>query len=83
MKVKILIYDKEKNRYQSECTLDLISVPQVGNKLVYAPGKDKPANVYNVDEVRFGDYELVDICVHFICSLTDYNCRLVSIQNSQ
>lgn len=83
MKVKILIYDKEKNRYQSEYTLDLISIPRTGDKLVYAPDKDNPANVYNIDEVRFGDYELVDICVHFICSLTDYNSRRVSIENLQ
>lgn len=74
MKVNITVYNTELNKYISDRVLNLASIPNVGDKLVY-DDKDDQGQVYNVDEVMYGDNELVTLFVRRIISLTEYNER--------
>jgi len=83
MNIKVLVYNEDLKIYKTEWTLDLAAVPQVGNKIVHTPQENGPAFVYDIDEVRLGDRGLVDVLVHVVSDLTDYNSRRVSTQNFQ
>lgn len=65
-------YNTEKARYTSDTMLELSAIPRVGNKIVYND-ENQIGQVYQVDEVRFGDNSHTEVYVHRISDLTDYN----------
>ncbi len=83
MNIKILVYNIELQQYKTEWTLDLVTVPRVGDKIEYKPNQDEPAYVYNVDAVHFGDHKRVDLRVHVVSDVVDYNSIRSSTQNFQ
>lgn len=67
-------YNTENARYASETTLELSAILRVGDKIVYN-GENQIGQVYQVDEIRFGDNSHTEVYVHRISDLTDYNTR--------
>jgi hypothetical protein len=74
MDIYIMKYDAQKEQYTADRSLNLAAIPRVDDKIVYNDNKGV-GHVYVVDEVIFAESRPIEIYVHSISTLTDYNCR--------